>query len=136
METSLRSFSNLQERLHHSFWFYILILPGKCIQLSVYIVPVILLSVALVLEGLKYWCKSNGAPIDSRPPGKESILDSETTQRLNNYLNRYAERYYVMPQGYTRFDREDRAFFVPILVWTSVHAAVLAIQQVAIQLVW
>lgn len=67
----MRSFSNLLERLHHSFWFYILLLPGKCLLLSTYIAPVILLSAVLVLHGLKYWWASDLTPPLPKPAPKK-----------------------------------------------------------------
>lgn len=50
IESILRSLNNLLERLHHSFWFYILGGTHKFIMISVYIAPVILLFVGLVFQ--------------------------------------------------------------------------------------
>lgn len=50
IEALLRSYNNLLERLHHSFWFYIMAGTNKFIMLSVYIAPVILLFIGLVLQ--------------------------------------------------------------------------------------
>ncbi|CAO1639338.1 unnamed protein product [Sympodiomycopsis kandeliae] len=55
MESTLRSFSNLLERLHHSQFFYLLTTPEKFIQLGVYLPVVILLSVVFTLTGIFIW---------------------------------------------------------------------------------
>jgi hypothetical protein len=111
-------------------------MPGKCLLVSVYIVPVILLSIALVLEGLKYWWKSNLAPNAKKPSGETSVLDESKTKRLNVMLGKTAERYYVVPSGESRFDREKREFVVPVGVLVAVHAAGIAMMYLAEYMVW
>jgi hypothetical protein len=132
LESAVRSFSNLLERLHHSFWFYILVMPGKCLLVSVYILPVILLSIVLVLEGLKYWWASNLEPDAAKPKGGDAdVLDAGKTKKLNGVLGKTVEKYYVMPQGYTRFDKEKREFVVPVGVLVFVHGAGGALMYLA-----
>ncbi|KAJ3012736.1 hypothetical protein HKX48_006111 [Thoreauomyces humboldtii] len=50
LESSLRSFNNLLERLHHAYWFYLMPTASSYIPMSVYIPPVILLAVTLIFE--------------------------------------------------------------------------------------
>lgn len=60
LESQVKSYSNLIERLHHSQFFYLLSSPGKFVQLGIYLPIALLLSVALTLTGLSIWL-SEGA---------------------------------------------------------------------------
>lgn len=55
VEGTLRSFSNLLERLHHSQFFYLLLSPWRFVQISVGILVPLLLGAALTLSGLVLW---------------------------------------------------------------------------------
>ncbi|KAK0563369.1 dolichyl-P-Man:Man(5)GlcNAc(2)-PP-dolichol alpha-1,3-mannosyltransferase [Tilletia horrida] len=55
VESTLRSFSNLVERLHHSQFFYLLTDPWHFIQLPTYIVVPVLLGIAITIFGLRAW---------------------------------------------------------------------------------
>lgn len=50
LESSLRSFNNLLERFHHSFWFYLKPNPNFFLPLGMYIGPVVMLSAAVLLH--------------------------------------------------------------------------------------
>ncbi|KAL9939573.1 hypothetical protein V8E36_001390 [Tilletia maclaganii] len=55
VESTLRSFSNLVERLHHSQFFYLLTDPWHFVQLPTYIVVPVLLGIAITIYGLRAW---------------------------------------------------------------------------------
>lgn len=55
VELTLRSFSNLHERLHHSQFFYLLTSPWRYIPIAMYILVPVLLGAALTLQGLDLW---------------------------------------------------------------------------------
>ncbi|KAE8268117.1 hypothetical protein A4X09_0g4231 [Tilletia walkeri] len=57
VESTLRSFSNLVERLHHSQFFYLLADVWWFIQLPVYILIPVLLGVGLSTLGLRAWAR-------------------------------------------------------------------------------
>lgn len=54
-EGVMRTFSNLLERLHHSQFFYLLLSPGRFVQIAVFIFVPLLLAAALTLTGLALW---------------------------------------------------------------------------------
>ena len=58
IECSLYSLNTLLERLHHSFWFYLLATPDKVVLLSIYIGPVIAVSASLIFYGIYLWFSS------------------------------------------------------------------------------
>lgn len=54
-ESTLRSFSNLVERLHHSQFFYLLLSPWRFVPIGVYILVPLGLGAVLTLAGLAIW---------------------------------------------------------------------------------
>lgn len=55
VELTLRAFSNLHERLHHSQFFYLLLSPRLFVPIGTYLVVPLLLGAALTLTGLALW---------------------------------------------------------------------------------
>ena len=55
VELTLRAFSNLHERLHHSQFFYLLLSPKIFVQIGMYLFVPLLLGAALTLTGLALW---------------------------------------------------------------------------------
>ena len=55
VESLLRTMNNLLERLHASFFFYILTAPERFLKIGSYLPSVILISVAMMFGGLRYW---------------------------------------------------------------------------------
>ncbi|KAG5450230.1 Glycosylphosphatidylinositol anchor attachment 1 protein [Clonorchis sinensis] len=58
VEGILRSLNNLQERLHQSFWYYLLPNPMRYISIGVYIPPVLILIGSLLIKTVGFWCVS------------------------------------------------------------------------------
>ncbi|CAH8821526.1 unnamed protein product, partial [Trichobilharzia szidati] len=50
LEGILRSLNNLQERLHQSFWYYLLPNPYRYISIGVYMPPVLIMILSLLLK--------------------------------------------------------------------------------------
>lgn len=55
MESTLRTVNNLLERLHASFFFYILVTPNVFLKIGFWIPSVVILSVAMMFSGLHEW---------------------------------------------------------------------------------
>lgn len=53
--------NNLLERLHASFFFYILTGPDRFLKIGSYLPSAVLISVAMMLEGLKAWINAGWA---------------------------------------------------------------------------
>ncbi|KAI9351775.1 Gaa1-like protein [Zopfochytrium polystomum] len=62
LESAIRTFGNLLERLHHSFWFYIMSSIWTYIPIAFYIAPVIMLSITLAFRSLALWWDLDGFP--------------------------------------------------------------------------
>lgn len=58
MESGLRTINNLLERLHASFFFYILTSPDEFIVIGKYLTSAVLIGVGLELNGLHGWVAS------------------------------------------------------------------------------
>lgn len=58
IESTLRTTNNLLERLHASFFFYILTSPERFVQIGNFLPSVVLISVAMMFGGLKYWVQA------------------------------------------------------------------------------
>ena len=54
-ESTMRSFSNLLERLHHSQFFYLLASPWRFVQIGVFLFVPLFLAAALTLKGIAVW---------------------------------------------------------------------------------
>jgi glycosylphosphatidylinositol transamidase len=55
VESTLRTANNLLERLHASFFFYILTGPDHFLKIGSYLPSAVLISVAMMLGGLRTW---------------------------------------------------------------------------------
>ncbi|TNN14832.1 Glycosylphosphatidylinositol anchor attachment 1 protein [Schistosoma japonicum] len=55
LEGILRSVNNLQERLHQSFWYYLLPNPYRYISIGVYMPPALIMILSLLLKPLLFW---------------------------------------------------------------------------------
>ena len=62
VESSLRTMNNLLERLHASFFFFILTAPDRFMKIGSYIPSVILISAAMMFQGLRCWVNAKWSP--------------------------------------------------------------------------
>lgn len=74
MESTLRTANNLLERLHASFFFYILTTPGNFLTFGSFLPSVLLISISLMIGGLRQyvdagWTKDASSPLG---PTKQS----------------------------------------------------------------
>ncbi|KAJ7271988.1 Gaa1-domain-containing protein [Mycena haematopus] len=58
VESTLRTTNNLLERLHASFFFYILTTPERFLKIGSFLPSAVLISVAMMFGGLKLWSDS------------------------------------------------------------------------------
>lgn len=58
LESTLRTTNNLLERLHASYFFYLLTGPGTFVQIGKYLTAAVLVGIGMELEGLKAWVDS------------------------------------------------------------------------------
>ncbi|KAF4614468.1 hypothetical protein D9613_002688 [Agrocybe pediades] len=77
IESTLRTMNNLLERLHASFFFYILKEPTWFLQIGLYLPSAILISAAMMFHGLSIWVDA-GWMKDDRSKSNEKSLSKET----------------------------------------------------------
>ena len=79
IESTLRTMNNLLERLHASFFFYIMTGPQRFLKIGFFLPSAILISVAMMFHGLSTWV--NAAWINetnSGPTEKENLISLST----------------------------------------------------------
>lgn len=62
VESSLRTMNNLLERLHASFFFFILTTPDRFMKIGSYLPSAVLISVAMMFQGLRCWVDAGWRP--------------------------------------------------------------------------
>ncbi|KAI0721113.1 Gaa1-domain-containing protein [Cerioporus squamosus] len=74
LESSLRTMNNLLERLHASFFFFLLVGPGAFMKIGSYLPSVILVGTAMLFSGLGEWVNA-GWMLAAPPLGSNEKLD-------------------------------------------------------------
>ncbi|KAJ6525651.1 Gaa1-domain-containing protein [Mycena capillaripes] len=69
VESTLRTTNNLLERLHASFFFYILTTPDRFLKIGSFLPSAVLISVAMMFGGLRIWSDSAWIPDTSEKKG-------------------------------------------------------------------
>lgn len=90
VEATMRSFSNLLERLHHSQFFYLLTSPEKFVQLGVYLPVAILLSIAMTLGGISIWMRE-GQRAEQRKTAFVRLVQSELARHDTSESSKRAD---------------------------------------------
>jgi GPI-anchor transamidase subunit GAA1 len=79
IESTLRTMNNLLERLHASFFFYIMTGPQTFLKIGYFLPSAILISVAMMFHGLSIWVNAAWIhDINSGPTEKKNSLSSPT----------------------------------------------------------
>lgn len=79
IESTLRTMNNLLERLHASFFFYIMTGPQRFLKIGFFLPSAILISVAMMFHGLSTWVNAAWInEINSGPAEKKDSLSSST----------------------------------------------------------
>ena len=79
VESTLRTMNNLLERLHASFFFYIMTGPQRFLKIGYFLPSAILISVAMMFHGLSTWVSAAWIhDTNSGPTEKKNSLSSST----------------------------------------------------------
>ncbi|TPX41861.1 hypothetical protein SeLEV6574_g05884 [Synchytrium endobioticum] len=99
LESILRSFNNLLEHLHHSFWFYFMPSPEKFIPISMYIGPMLALIFPLLFMSLSLWWRTGDPEFNQHPPGHPTIDKSTGFLIRPKHLSSFIQqkRYILIP---------------------------------------
>ncbi|KAJ7685379.1 Gaa1-domain-containing protein [Mycena polygramma] len=74
VESTLRTTNNLLERLHASFFFYILTTPDRFLKIGSFLPSAVLISVAMMFGGLRIWSDAAWIPDTSEKRGDNKWL--------------------------------------------------------------
>ncbi|KAJ3174330.1 Glycosyl phosphatidyl inositol protein transamidase complex subunit [Geranomyces variabilis] len=123
LESALRSFNNLLERLHHAYWFYIMPTATSYIPMSVYLPPVILLSVTLIFESLAMWWRSGEDTFSRRPEKSTRIMPPGDSDETSPPPPTTAGTTLVARSRHLlTFNARVRPVFIPIVTMVICHA--------------
>ncbi|XP_033632798.1 glycosylphosphatidylinositol anchor attachment 1 protein-like isoform X1 [Asterias rubens] len=89
LEGTIRSLNNLLERLHQSFFFYVLPNCDRYVSIGLYMPPFGLLMMVPILNGLAMWIKSGIVPkIESPKESKETDTDKDDQDNTEDFVPR------------------------------------------------
>ncbi|KAF8911984.1 Gaa1-like protein [Gymnopilus junonius] len=103
IESTLRTMNNLLERLHASFFFYILTGPQHFLKIGLYLPSAILISVAIMFHGLSTWVDASWV--------------QETGQKSNKA---FLENHLPLDQG-TKWTRRQRPVIGALCIMAATH---------------
>ncbi|KAJ3227029.1 Glycosyl phosphatidyl inositol protein transamidase complex subunit [Chytriomyces hyalinus] len=108
IESTLRSFNSLLERLHHAFWFYMMFSIYDYLPIAFYIAPVILLSANLVFQAFLLFTEG------------EFVLSAiELEPTVDEKL-----KLLVRPAGVSSFLKSPRPLQLPIAIISLCYSVV------------
>jgi GPI-anchor transamidase subunit GAA1 len=83
VESTLRTMNNLLERLHASFFFYIMTTPSSFLKIGSYLPSAILVAAALMFGGLGEWVNAGWVEVEDGdlPSEKAKATDVALTSR-------------------------------------------------------
>lgn len=87
IESTLRTSNNLLERLHASFFFYILTTPGTFMKIGMFLPSVVLVGVAMIFWGLGQWVEAGWVQVSpSRLQQKDKEDDGKDANAANTAI--------------------------------------------------
>jgi glycosylphosphatidylinositol transamidase len=69
VESTLRTANNLLERLHASFFFYLLPAPASFIKIGFYLPSAVIISTSMMFGGLGVWVRAGWRQVATEKPG-------------------------------------------------------------------
>ncbi len=87
LESSLRTMNNLLERLHASFFFFLLVRPEIFMKIGMYLPSVILVGTAMLFSGLGEWVNA-GWLLTSVPSGDGENSEKAQTPSTEKWVRR------------------------------------------------
>ena len=90
VESTLRTMNNLLERLHASFFFYIMTSPSSFLKIGSYLPSVILVAASLMFGGLREWVNAGWAEVkdDHRSPEKDTAANVSPNSSKKKWVTR------------------------------------------------
>ncbi|KAH8989189.1 Gaa1-like protein [Lactarius hatsudake] len=90
VESTLRTMNNLLERLHASFFFYIMTTPSSFLKIGSYLPSVVLVAASLMFGGLGEWVKAGWVEVkdEHRPSEKEKVANATPNCHKKKWITR------------------------------------------------
>lgn len=88
VESTLRTMNNLLERLHASFFFYIMTGPERFLKIGYFLPSAILISVAMMFHGLSTWVNAAWIHDTHSGPTEKKNSTSSSTPPTIKWKNR------------------------------------------------
>ncbi|KAL1717464.1 Gaa1-like protein [Schizophyllum commune] len=107
LESTLRTCNNLLERLHASFFFFLLVAPDRFLQIGNYLPSAVLVAVGLMLWGLRRW-------VDAGWVGEESERRGRAEQQ--------GAKHQVAAKPATHWTRRPRPVLTALALMGITHA--------------
>ncbi|KAG1756647.1 Gaa1-like protein [Suillus paluster] len=138
VESTLRTMNNLLERLHASFFFYILTSPGTFMKIGKFLPSAILVSVAMLFKGLGEWvnagwvCEVSGTSLkgnETEPTPAKSTWRNRRRPLLSALIIMMATHVLgvlVFNLVCSQYFDENRSFLAPV-IFATVSMAPLAL---------
>ncbi|KDQ17980.1 hypothetical protein BOTBODRAFT_29295 [Botryobasidium botryosum FD-172 SS1] len=118
IESSLRTMNNLLERLHASYFFYIMTGPGTFLQIGKYLTAAVLVGIALEFGGLKAWVDSGWeefeVPLVSGKTLKEEMVEGPNKEHPSSNSQ--------TTNGATEWRRRRRPIIQALYLMLGTHA--------------
>ncbi|KAL6300143.1 Gaa1-domain-containing protein [Sparassis latifolia] len=90
VESTLRTTNNLLERLHASFFFYLLLSPTTFLKIGSYLPSVILISTAMMFAGLREWVNAGWIwTVEHPDPGDEHNKETAASSGSGKWTRRH-----------------------------------------------
>ncbi|KAK7020446.1 Gaa1-like protein [Favolaschia claudopus] len=126
VESTLRTTNNLLERLHASFFFYILATPDHFLKIGSFLPSAVLISVAMMFAGLKIWSDSAWIPDTS------AAIEKEGENNGNKWIERIRPVLPVLGMMISTHIGGVALFYVLTTAWFSHNQTIASILLVAI----
>jgi len=97
VESTLRTMNNLLERLHASFFFYVLTGPGTFLKIGQYLPSAVIVSVAMMLGGLRAWIDAGWVEQQHLPLEKGNSHDRSDVATKSTRIKWKTRRRNVLP---------------------------------------
>ncbi|KAH9998091.1 Gaa1-like protein [Russula compacta] len=138
VESTLRTMSNLLERLHASFFLYIITTPSSFLKIGSYLPSAVLIAASLMFGGLREWVSAGWVELEDghSSPGKGKVADIVSTSKkwvprrrdlLDAFVVMVASHlvgltlFVILCQAW--FDTRQLSFIIPSMSWITLLLA-------------
>lgn len=119
VESSLRSMNNLLERLHASFFFYLMTGPKSFLKIGLYLPSAIILGIAITVTGMGVWHDAGISELQPSDVGAESRRQGDAVALQE--INSPDDKLHKVSKAAFSPTRRRRAVIEPLLLMLLTH---------------